>query len=219
MRSEDLEGLLEAPTPGQSLRCCINLGDLMGLYEFNAKEAGVQLLTEENDASVFFSDRRRWDPGLGSSWKEVLRDGGEKDGRGLGSKQEGVSDHEDRGFADEEPSAGLSEQAEAPMGPKKKRKRPRGPGSKASRNRHGKDLKQHGSNAASREARLADKWIRLGASFRTETFSLAKDGSHSSSGWQGIPPPAGKRREVQQAYDDGSVVQILGSFFPIPYQP
>jgi hypothetical protein len=219
MSLEDLEELAALPTQGCSIKCEVNLGDLMEMYDAKAAEAGVKPLLEENDVFAFFSERKKWDPGLGSSWKPVRDREPEDASLQLGSSRGDVSEQGGRGMAFKEPGTGRDVEADAPTQTKRKRKRPRGPGSKVSRRRHGKDLKHAGSDEASRKMRLTDKWFRRGESIRTDTYSLAHDGSHSASGWQGVPPPTSKRKEVTKAYDDGSIVQILGSFFPVPYHP
>jgi hypothetical protein len=179
------------------------------------------LLAEETDLSVFCCsrpsapslNREKWDPGVGSSWaavpKEPFRGGVE-----VGFEDEGVGGDED-GVAE----LGSNVEEGKAVGKKNgKRKRPRGPGSRFSRKRGGRDLREAGSNAASRKVRIAEKWVQEGTSYRTTGYSLAEDGSHSSTGWQGRAPPAWKRQEVMKAYQDGSIFQTLGIFFPVPYQ-
>jgi hypothetical protein len=199
------------PPQVEPLRCQVSLGDLMDSYLRIAEKAGVMPLPDENDVSVFrpsqpVPQRKKWDAGLGSSWS-AIRKGGREGGSGVEAQRGG----EDVGV--EEAEEGAAETTG------KKRKQPRGPGSKRSRKRSGKDLRLAGSNAAARKVRISDKWAREGTSYQTSSYSLLEDGSHTSTGWQGLAPPVQKRKEVMRAYKNGSITQALGSFFPVPYEP
>jgi hypothetical protein len=203
----------------------VDLNSLLDSYKRLAENAGVVPLLDESDISVFcpsqqVRDREKWDPGVGSSWEAVPKGGGwegakveaQKSGERPGRERGGVAGHESACSDFEGGDAALVKTGG-------KRKRPRGAGSRLSRKRGGKDLRLAGSNAASRKARIRDKWTAEGTFYRTGDYSLLNDGSHSSTGWQGLAPPIQKRRDVLEAYRDGSITALLGSFFPVPYQP
>lgn len=225
-------------TDVEPIRCQVHLEDLLDTYLRIAEEAGVQPLPYENDLSVFRPgplvlrlERGKWDAGIGSSWVAIPKGGREEEREGGGGLEaQGEGEGEDAGVEEEEVGEGceVADWGQAPGDPEegdagvkvggKKRKRPRGPGSKLSRKRGGKDLRSAGSNAAGRKVRITKKWIREGTSYQTSSYSLLQDGSHSSTGWQGLAPPTWKRRDVQAAYEDGSIIQALGAFFPVPYE-
>lgn len=208
------------------LRCQVKLSDLLTSYFGEARNAGFTLLPEENYLSAFCPskpalERGKWDPGIGSSWFVVQKGGevvGEMESQGEGEdaqEQEG----EDPEAPDQESMSSDPEEGHAVVKRKgRRRKHSRGSGSRLSRKRSGKDIRSAGSNAAARKARIAEKWTRKGSFYRTNGYSLLHDGSHTSTGWQGLAPPLWKRKQVQEAYDNGSIVDVLGNFFPVPYE-
>jgi hypothetical protein len=194
---------------------------LLAQYQEEAREAGVALLSDETDFSSFCLHkeevRGKWDPGLGGSWKKVERPV-EDSGEESNCEKEGGS--EAAGEKEEGKALNL-EEGEVCEGEGKvrtKRKRPRGPGSRLSRKRKGKSLKSAGSNSGSRKARIADKWAQKSASYGTSSYSILSDGSRTSTGWHGLAPPPKKRKEIRKAYEDGTMVGILGRFFPVSYE-
>lgn len=162
----------------------------------------------------------------GGGWEALGQDEEERGVGGGGLEAQGqredVALEEGMGceVSDWEPVLSDSKESDAGKGKKTKgkRKRPRGPGSKRSRKRGGRELRLAGSNAAARKVRITDKWIGEGTTYQTSNYSILQDGSHSSTGWQGRAPPIQKRRDVLKAYKDGSIVQVLGTFFPVPYE-
>ena len=215
----------DLPPQVEPLRCEVNLDDLLELYRQEAEKARVEPLPEENNISVFLPshpspDRGKWDPGIGSSWAAVPRGGGEGGVRvGAPRGGEGGGDHGYLQVTDRESTCGDPDKGDATVKTRgKRRKRPRGLESKLSRKRGGKDLKSAGSNSAARKLRLTEKWTGEGSSYQTTNYSLLHDGSHSSTGLQGLAPPIWKRKEVLRAYRDGGITQALGGFFPVPYE-
>ena len=204
----------------QERLCCeVVLDHLLKPYREEAKDAGVVLLPDEDDVSIFsFCEtqqaRGKWDPGLGAFWAKV-------------EKEESCSSTgmcQDKGAGEgaqaSEPCSDFEEGEVRDGGGKvkKKRRRTRGSGSHLSRKRHGRDLKSAGSNSDSRKARIANKWARESVSYQTSGYSLLNDGSKTDTGWHGRAPPDKKKEEIRQAYWDGSIAQTLGTFFPVPYQ-
>ncbi|KAI0060521.1 hypothetical protein BV25DRAFT_1839581 [Artomyces pyxidatus] len=65
--------------------------------------------------------------------------------------------------------------------------------------------------------RLMERNLNKGEIFQNSFYNLASQGSISGSGWQGKPPPVWARKEIILRYKNGTILDDLKSFLPLPY--
>jgi hypothetical protein len=103
----------------------------------------------------------------------------------------------------------------------KKRKRKRGSGSNGgthgNRARAGKALSKFGgAKEPARLARLQERSYVKGQVIQA-TYSIETDGSVTTTGWQGAPPPKLAQKQILQLYQSGEIKSLLALFHPIGY--
>ncbi len=100
-----------------------------------------------------------------------------------------------------------------PFATKKKGKRR---GKSSSRPRGGKDLKAAGGDSYVADTmRLRRKLISMGDFYKTRAYSIERDGSHVTTGWQGRNPPPRARSQIRRLYGTSEMQRILELFFPV----
>ena len=105
--------------------------------------------------------------------------------------------------------------------PAGRKKRTRGTGSNGgthgNRARHGAALSESGGAAGpARLARLRER-SHLNGQVIQATYSIEKEGSATTTGWQGSPPPPLAQELISELYDSGEIKSLLASFYPIGY--
>lgn len=89
-------------------------------------------------------------------------------------------------------------------------------GKKSSRPRGGKELKAAGGDAYQADTRrLQKKFVSGGDLYQTNTYSIEKNGSKVSTGWQGRNPPPRARAEIRRLYRRKEMQGIIEGFFPV----
>ena len=96
--------------------------------------------------------------------------------------------------------------------PVAKKRRTRGSGTKGGT--HGGRLRAGGAQGPTRTARLQERSYRKGQVVQT-SFSIERDGSATSTGWQGSAPPKLAQERILELYESGQINAFLSSFFPI----
>lgn len=100
--------------------------------------------------------------------------------------------------------------------PKTKAKKGHRRGKNSSRPRGGKALREAGGDSyAADTRRLQKKLVSRGDLYQTTSYSVERDGSRVSTGWQGRNPPPRARSEIRRLYGSKEMQTILESFFPV----
>jgi hypothetical protein len=90
-------------------------------------------------------------------------------------------------------------------------------GKKASRPRAGAFFQDAGGDTYLADTRrLRAKLVQRGDVFLTGGYSIERNGNHVTTGWQGKNPPTRARAEVKRMYMNGSIKEIVATFFPVP---
>lgn len=102
---------------------------------------------------------------------------------------------------------------------RKRRKRGSGTngGSHANRGRAGVALAAAGgAPGPARVARLQDRSYARGQVIRA-AYSILTDGSATTTGWHGVPPPRLAQDEMLRQYESAEINALLAQFCPISY--
>jgi hypothetical protein len=107
-----------------------------------------------------------------------------------------------------------------PLGEKKK-KRKRGSGSNGgthgNRARAGAYLSESGGAAGpARISRLQERSYVTGQIIQA-AYSIEKDGSVTTTGWQGAPPPKLAQKQIVEQFESGEIKNLLAFFHPLEY--
>jgi hypothetical protein len=90
---------------------------------------------------------------------------------------------------------------------------------KASRNQRWAQARgDSGGSDLRRQARLLGRALAQGEVLLGGSYDILEDGSVSSTGWQGSPPPKMARDAITRRYHTGEILHDLKTFHPVPYR-
>jgi hypothetical protein len=69
-----------------------------------------------------------------------------------------------------------------------------------------------------RQTRLLQRALTRSKVLTGHSYSILEDGSVSSTGWQGSPPPRLTRDSIVSRYKSGEILQDLTTFRPVAYE-
>lgn len=76
---------------------------------------------------------------------------------------------------------------------------------------------ERGGSTLARDRALLGSWLGRAVIHRTTDFTILEDCPHTSTGWHGRAPHCDDRDEIIAAYRDGSLNEVLKTFYQVPY--
>ncbi|EPS93993.1 hypothetical protein FOMPIDRAFT_112850 [Fomitopsis schrenkii] len=115
-----------------------------------------------------------------------------------------------------QPPAGASETVQ--LGKRKPGKRSHGSSQAYKHRRKERKLAHKKASKPSKIAGLQARVQHLGQTVVVPTFSIIRDVNVTTTGWQGLPPPASSSKDIIKRWKNGSIKEDIGkNFLPLPY--